>query len=620
MSLKSEWSDAPDLTRRFIGLSLFAALFFLLLILRLWYLQAINVDRFQALSEKNRIRYMPISAPRGPVFDRDGELLVDNRPAFGVSVMRQEVEDKERLLDNLVVYLGSDRADLEKRWAAGSRFPYYRPVPLASDVNRDVLEKVQENALDLPGVLIEVHPLRSYPAEDLAAHLFGYLGEITEAELRSSAFEDYRSGDYVGQTGIERSLESYLRGREGQRLVEVDVKGKELRVLKVQEPVPGNKVFLSIDKDLQLAAQKAIGDQAGSAVAIDVHTGEVLAMVSRPSFNPAAFARGITGTEWIELLQNPRHPLQNKAIKGQYPPASTFKIVTALAALRAGTASSGTRVDCQGSIKVGNREFRCWKKWGHGLTDLKKAIRESCDVWFYKVGLELGIDRLSDMARELGLGEKLGFILEGEKGGLVPSRSWKRQRFGAPWYDGETAIAAIGQGFMLATPLQLAAMTAAVANGGKVLRPQVVQRIEGWDGTILKQMEPEVLHHVDFGAGNLEIVQDALAAVVNDPHGTGRASRLDEVRVAGKTGTAQVVRRKDDESEQEDGSTPYKFRDHALFVAYAPAEDPQIAVSVVIEHGEHGSSTAAPVARAILEAYFGIGLESGPVPDGTTGD
>ena len=534
--------------------------------------------------------------------------------------MRQEVEDKNQLLDNLVFYLDADRDQLEKRWAAGNRFPYYRPVPLADDVSRDVLEKIQENSLDLPGILIDVNPLRSYPYEDLAAHLFGYLGEITEAELRSSAFQGYRAGDFVGQTGLEKSLESYLRGHEGQRLVEVDVKGKELRVLKVQESVPGNKVFLSIDKELQLAAQGAMGDQAGSAVALDVRTGEVLAMLSRPSFNPAAFARGITGTEWIELLQNPRHPLQNKTIKGQYPPASTFKIVTALAALRAGVASAGTRVDCEGSTKVGNREFRCWKDRGHGLTDLKKAMRESCDVWFYKVGLDLGIDRIAEMAREFGLGEELGFILEGEKGGLVPSRSWKRQRFGSSWYDGETVIAAIGQGFMLTTPLQLATMTAAVANNGKVLRPQVVQRIEDWDGTVLKRMKPEVLHTIDFGAGNLETVQHSLEAVVNEPRGTGRASRLDEVLVAGKTGTAQVVRRKDDDNDDDETIITYRFRDHALFVAYAPAENPQIAVSVVIEHGEHGSRAAAPVARAILEAYFGLGPQSGSVPAANTGD
>ncbi len=620
MALKSEWSGSPDLTPRFIGLSLVAALFFLLLILRLWYLQGINVDRYQSLSEKNRIRYMPVSAPRGPIFDREGELLVDNRPAFGVSVMRQEVEDKDQLLDNLARYIEADREDLEMRWAAGIRFPYYRPVPLADDVDRDVLEKVQENSLELPGILIDVNPLRSYPYEDLAAHLFGYLGEITEAEMRSSAFAGYRAGDFVGQTGLEKSLEPYLRGREGQRLVEVDVKGKELRVLKIQEPVPGNKVFLTLDKNLQLAAQDAIADQAGSVVVLDVRTGEVLALVSRPSFNPASFARGISGTEWIELLQNPRHPLQNKSIKGQYPPASTFKIVTALAALRAGVATVATRVDCNGSTAVGNRHFRCWKRSGHGQTDLKKAMRESCDIWFYKVGLELGVDRIAEMARELGLGADLGFVLEGEKRGLVPTRSWKRQRFGSPWYDGETVISAIGQGYMLTTPLQLATMTAAVANEGKLLRPQVVQRIEGWDGTVFKQMQPEVLNTVDFGEGNLRTVQETLEAVVNEPHGTGRASRLKEVRVAGKTGTAQVVRRKDDDETKNETVTPYKFRDHALFVAYAPADDPQIAVAVVIEHGEHGSSTAAPIARSVLEAYFGIEPDPEALPVGNIGD
>ncbi len=606
MSLDAGWSDTPDLTKRFLLLSLVAVLIILLLLLRLWYLQVINAERFQQQSEKNRIRYMPIAAPRGPIFDRDGNLLVDNRPAFGVSVMRQDVDDKNRLLERLAVYLEADGAALADRWQAGSRFPFYRPVPLADDISRDQLERVQENSLDLPGVLIDVHPLRSYPHEDVAAHIFGYLGEITERELASGDYGDYRPGDFVGKSGLEKALESYLRGVDGQRLVEVDVQGKELRVLRIQEPVPGNKVYLTLRQDVQLAAEQAMTEQAGAVIAMDVRSGEILAFVSRPSFNPAMFARGITGSEWIDLLQNPRHPLQNKAIKGQYPPASTFKIVTALAALRAGAASANTKVDCQGSITLGNREFRCWKKTGHGVTDLKKAMRESCDVWFYEVGLDLGIDKLAEMATELGMGEGLGFALAGEKGGLIPTRAWKKRRFNAPWYDGETVIAAIGQGFVLSTPLQMVTMMAAVANGGDVLRPQIVKKVEGWNGQVLEEVQPEILHTVDFGSGNLALIQRSLEAVVNEPHGTGWATRLEEIRVAGKTGTAQVVRRKDDDKEKNEKVAPYRFRDHALFVAYAPAQNPEIAVAVVVEHGEHGSTTAAPVARRVFEAYFGL--------------
>ncbi|KIH76831.1 peptidoglycan glycosyltransferase [Geoalkalibacter ferrihydriticus] len=619
MNSDSDWSGKPDLTKRFVALSLVAVVVFLLLLLRLWYLQVINAERYQALSERNRIRYMPIAAPRGPIFDRDGHLLVDNRPSFGVSVMRQDVDDRDRLLERLSFHLETDRAQLEARLEAGRRFPFYRPVPLADDVSREMLERVQENSLDLHGVLIDVQPLRSYPYEDAAAHIFGYLGEVTERDLARLQGLGYRPGDFVGKTGMEQTLEDYLRGAAGQRLVEVDVLGKELRVLQVQDPVPGNKVYLTLKRDVQLAAERALRGHAGSAVALDVRTGEVLALASVPSFNPALFARGITGTEWIELLQNPRHPLQNKAIKGQYPPASTFKIVTALAALRAGVATPNTQVTCSGSFTLGNHVFRCWKRTGHGVTDMRKAMRESCDIWFYKVGLDLGIERLAEMGQEFGLGQSLGFELAGEKQGLMPTRAWKRQRMGQPWYDGETVIAAIGQGFVLTTPLQLAVMTAAVANGGALLQPQIVKRVEGWDGQVFREAQPEVIRQIDFGDGNLAAVRRSLDAAVNEPQATGRASRIEGVRVAGKTGTAQVVRLRDDKDKIV-RETPYRFRDHALFVAYAPADDPEIAVAVVVEHGQSGGATAAPIARAMIEAYLGLPVSEPVAPAGHYGD
>ncbi|HKL48846.1 MAG TPA: penicillin-binding protein 2, partial [Desulfuromonadales bacterium] len=487
----------------------------------------------------------------------------------------------------------------------GRRFPAYRPVPMARDVSRDVMEKVQENSIELPGAFIEVRPVRSYPYGDTAAHLLGYLGEIAEGELQKRG-GDYRGGDFIGKSGIERLLESHLRGKKGQRLLEVDVKGKELLQLKVQEPMPGKRVYLTLQRDVQLAAEEAFGDQAGAAVAVDVNSGEVLALVNSPSFSPALFARGITDEEWRSLLKDPLHPLQFKAITGQYPPGSTFKIVTALAALQSGAATADHEVHCTGSTQVGNREFRCWKRRGHGKTDLKKAIRESCDVWFYEVGMELGIDRLSKMAFDLGLGKRTQFPVGGEKGGNIPTRQWKRNRFNASWYKGETVNTSIGQGYVLTTPMQLAVMTAAVANGGTVYQPQVVSRITDWDGEVRQRFEPRILNEVDLDPQALAAVHEGLEAVVNEPHGTGRLARIEAVRVAGKTGTSQVVRRLSDEEEenQEDDEIPYRFRDHALFVAYAPAQSPEIAVAVVVEHGEHGSTAAAPIASAILDSYF----------------
>jgi penicillin-binding protein 2 len=619
MSLDPGWREHPGLRRRFLVVSLLAIAIFLLLALRLWYLQVINVDRYRALSERNRIRYLPIAAPRGPIYDRDGDLLIDNRPAFAVSVLRQEVEDKDRLLDRLATYLGVPREILAARWEEGRRFPAYRPFPVAEDVSRDVVERIQENSVDLPGVLIQVRPLRSYPYQELAAHLFGYLGEITDQELDEERYSEYGPGDFVGKSGLEQYLESDLRGEEGERLIEVDVKGKELRILKTQEPHPGHKVYLTLKRTVQQAAEKAFGDEAGAAVAIDPRTGEILAMVSRPSFNPAEFARGISAKDWQALLKNPRHPLQNKALRGQYPPGSTFKLVTALAALKAGVITPATTVDCTGSLTVGNRDFRCWKKEGHGPTDLKKAIRESCDVYFYQAALGVGIDRIAEMAHQLGLGETLGFPPGGENAGLVPDRAWKRSRYGAPWYDGETVIAAIGQGYVTATPLQLAVMTATIANGGRLLRPHVVKEVTDLDGRDLRTTEPELISTADIPAADLRAVRRGMEAVVNEPHGTGQACRLDEVRVAGKTGTAQVVRmKKDRDANRKD--VAYRLRDHALFVAYAPADDPQIAVAVVVEHGSHGGSAAAPVARAIFQSYFGIETPQPVMPAPFTGD
>ncbi|MEJ2698411.1 MAG: penicillin-binding protein 2, partial [Desulfuromonadales bacterium] len=560
MSLDPGWGNTPGLKKRFLLLSLGAIGIFLLLAMRLWYLQIINVDRYRELSEKNRIRYVPITAPRGPILDRNGDLLVDNRPAFGVSVLRQEVENRDELLQRLSVFLGVEKAKLESRWKEGRNYPIFHPLPLAEDVSRDVLEKVQENSVELPGVLIEVRPLRAYPHKEMAANLLGYLGEISDNDLQSPAFQDYRPGDFVGRSGLEKNLESYLRGKDGERRVEVDVQGKELRILKTLEPKPGDKVFLTLRSDLQQAAAEAFGDKAGAAVALDVHTGEVLAMVSKPSFDPALFAGGISSKEWVALLRNPRHPLQNKAIRGQYPPGSTFKIITALAALQAGVVSPSTEVDCKGSITLGRRVFRCWKRWGHGLIGLNSAIKESCDVWFYEAGLAVGIDRIAEMARKFGLGQPLGFRLEGEKGGLIPDRDWKRRRFGTGWYDGETAIAAIGQGYDLVTPLQLATMTAAVANGGTVFRPHVVKRIEDFSGKVVLENAPEAIRTVSLKGGVLRAVRLGMEAAVNDPHGTAGSCKLRQVRVAGKTGTAQVVKRKGEDERGEDVS--YRFRDH----------------------------------------------------------
>ena len=603
MRLNPPPAETPGLRRRFVVVSVAAGLVFGILLLRLWYLQLVKDEHYRTLSDRNRTRYIHVDAPRGTMYDRHGQMLVDSRPAFSVSVLRQEVSDHQLLFARLSQLLGVDPHQLEARWRAGRILPGYQPLPLLEDIDRATMEIVQEHGHELPGVFVEGKPLRDYPYGPMAAHLLGYLGEITPDELQRKEYVGYRSGSLVGKTGLEKLFEEQLRGKDGFRLIEVNVRGKELRQVTTQKSEPGQRLILTLDARVQAAAEQAFGEEAGAAVALDVRNGDVLALVSRPAFDPAQFARGITAAEWQALVENPRHPMQNKALRGQYPPGSTYKIAVALAALEAGVATPDTTHNCGGGISLGSHEFRCWNKKGHGAVNLHRALKESCDVWFYRVGMQLGIDRISAMSHKLGLGQPLSFPFGNERGGLIPDREWKKKRFGTAWYDGETVICSIGQGYVLATPLQLAAMTAAVANGGTVWKPQVVKHIQNLQGDVIMTPTPEKLSEVKFAPADLRAVRSALDAVVNEGGGTAYRSRLAEVRFAGKTGTSQVVGRKGDKAAD---TSKYEHRDHALFVAYAPAHAPEIAVAVIVEHGGHGGSAAAPVAKAMFEAYFGI--------------
>ena len=387
--------DAPfRLRRRFIVVSAVAAGIFGILLLRLWHLQIVNDDRYRALSDRNRTRFIHIDAPRGTMYDRNGIMLVDSRPAFTVSVLRQEVADRQALFSRLAQLLRIDPRHLEARWRAGQSLPGYQPLPLLEDIDRATMEIVQEHGIELPGVIVEGKPLRAYPYGPVAAHLLGYLGEITQEDLRRAEYAGYRSGSLVGKVGLERLFEDELRGEDGYRLIEVNVRGREQRQVTTRNPVPGQRLILTLDAKVQAAAEKAFGEEAGAAVALDVRNGDVLALVSLPAFDPAQFASGISADEWRALAEDPRHPMQNKALRGQYPPGSTFKVAVALAALEAGVATPETTVNCSGGIALGSHEFRCWNKGGHGAVDLHRALKESCDVWFYRVGMQLGIDRI----------------------------------------------------------------------------------------------------------------------------------------------------------------------------------------------------------------------------------
>jgi penicillin-binding protein 2 len=600
--------ENPLTDNRMKALSLFVAIMFLLLLMRLWYLQIVETENFKDLSESNRLRLVPVAASRGTILDRNGRVLVNNRPSFSVAVMPQEVKDKEVLIDRLAQLLSIERTELVEKWGKGKGWAKYNPIILASGITRDQLEILEENRLNLPGIDIQMHPVRDYPNGVLASHLLGYLGEMSEKELNSEQFQEYNPGDYVGKSGIERAWEKELHGADGGRQLEVDAMGRVLRTVSEVTPAVGNSILLTIDLDLQKTAEEAFGEQAGAAVAMDVRTGEILTFVSKPDFDPALFAEKLSPKQWNEYLADTRHPLENKALKGQYPPGSTFKIITALAGLEEGLINSDSTVHCSGSYTMGSRTFRCWQKKGHGEVNLKKALRESCDVYFYKLGERLGVDKIAYYAKKFGLGAPLGIGLENEKSGLIPSTEWKEKKYKKKWLRGETIPVAIGQGYVLMTPIQLVSMISTVANEGTVLRPHLVKRIIDPEGRALKEFQPEIITRAGLRPESYRLVKEGLLAVVNEPGGTGGVARLAEVEVAGKTGTSQVVKLR------EKGTLPYQYRDHALFVAFAPYEKPEIAVAVIVEHGEHGGSAAAPIAGRILRKYFeGKGVIKKPV-------
>ena len=584
---------------RIIWFSAIAGVVFFVLVTRLWFLQVVDAERLTELSENNRLRFVRVAASRGTIIDRNGKELVNNTPSFSLALVPQEVKDKESLFSALSRHLGLDPVELGKRWEKGKGQAKYYPIIVASGIDRDQLEFLEENQLWLPGIDIQMKPVREYPNGNMAAHLLGYLSEIGEQELSAEQYRDYNPGDYVGKSGLERSWEQYLHGIDGGRQIEVDARGRYLRTLSESRPTVGNSLVLTIDLALQQAAEKAIGDRAGAAVMIEVNSGEILAFASNPGFDPALFAGRMPPDIWKKYLDDKRHPLENKALKGQYPPGSTYKIVTALAGLEHGLIDERTTVTCKGYYEVGTDTFRCWQKKGHGTVDLKRALRESCDVYFYKLGERLGVDRIAEMARSLGLGAPLGVGLENEKSGLIPTSAWKEKKYGKKWYRGETLPVAIGQGYTLLTPIQLASMMAVVASEGTVYRPHLVKRVVDPDGRVLRDFPPEVLYRPQLKTKSYRLVKEGLLAVVNEPMGTGAAARLYEVKVAGKTGTSQVVKMRDGKKE-----TAYQNRDHALFVAFAPFDKPEVAVAVVIEHGEHGGAAAAPVAGAVLRAYF----------------
>ena len=600
-----------DFKGRYKYLVVFISLAFLLIFIRLWSLQVIKGSELRRLSENNCIRLRENPADRGMLLDRKGRILAHNRPSFEVYLVPEDIKANPEVLIKVGKMLNMTPDEIEEKMKAQKRRAPFKPVKIKSDINWDELALLESNRVHLPGLIVDVRPKRAYDHGDLASHLIGYLGEVDENELKQSKETPYRMGALIGKYGIEYRWENDLRGVDGGRQIEVDALGREIRPLGIVDPFPGNNLFLTIDLDLQKTAEEAFKDKNGALVAMDLKTGRILAMMSKPSFEPDVFARNILPEEWKSLEENPYHPLQNKGIQGQYPAGSVFKIITAIAGLESGMITPDTPFTCTGAFSYGNRDFRCWKEGGHGTLSLHRAIVESCDIYFYQVGLKVGVDLIAHYANEFGLGRVTGISLPHEKPGTVPSSSWKKKRFGVPWYSGETLSFSVGQGYLNVTPLQQLMLISGVANGGKLYLPQVVEKVENIYGSKLKEYPPVMLGKANVSEKNLQIVREALRGAVNDPHGTGGTCALKDVQVAGKTGTAQVVRMP--ENFKRGDMMPLRFRDHAWFVAYAPFEDPKISIAVLVEHGGFGASAAAPIAKKVIEKYFN--LETSPSLD-----
>jgi len=589
------------LSRRLTVLYFLLFFTFLLFFVRLWDLQILKGDYFFDLSENNRIKIQEIIAPRGAIYDRDYTALANNIPSFDVSLLYQGISDLEDILPQLSTILSLDRDAIIKKIDDSQYLPRFKPVKIKVDVSRKELSLIEFYKLDLPNVVVEVFPKRNYPFGGAVSHLLGFLGEINETELKMDRYSSYNPGDFLGKSGIERVSETDLRGRVGWLQFEVDATGRKKEVLRSINPLPGKNLVLTLDIQLQCFTDKLLGEKMGTIIAMNPKNGEVLALVSHPSFNPNLFSRGISVREWHKLTKNRYCPLTNKAIQGLYPPGSIFKIITALAGLEEGKITPKTTFSCEGSYRFGNRTYRCWKKGGHGSLDLYGAIEQSCDTYFYQVGRLVGVDSLAYYARLFGLGCPTGIRLGNEKAGLIPTRAWKEKTFQVPWQGGETISTAIGQSFVLATPIQMLVMISAIANDGKIYVPQLVKKIEDFQRNVKKDFQPQFISEVPVSAKSIQVLKEALRRVVHNPHGTGKIARIDGLEVAGKTGTAQVVSLSSDRKKSD---APFHLRDHAWFAAFAPFQNPEIAVVVLVEHGGSGSTTAGPLAKEVISHYL----------------
>lgn len=605
MLLKDTIHESQSFLNRAIIAGLLVLLAMTALIWRMVQLQIVDHEHFTTLSRENRVKVLPLPPTRGLIYDRKGLLLAQNRPAYSLEITPEQVDDLQQTLAELAKVIAIGEEDLDRFWQLKKRKRRFDSVPIRVDLSQDETAQFAVHRHRFPGVEIKAQLLRHYPHDAKTAHVLGYVGRISQRDIEQIDVSNYAGTSHIGKNGVEQTYESALHGEVGLEQVEVNAAGRNVRTLEQTPPQPGVDVHLHLDVALQEVAMKAFADNNGAVVAINPKNGGVLAFVSQPGYDPNLFVEGISRKNYSALQEDENRPLYNRALRGQYPPGSTVKPFMGLAGLERGAIQYDSSVYCPGFFQLpGNtHRYRDWKKTGHGPMDLKSSIVQSCDVFFYKLAYELGIDQLHEYLSQFGFGDRTGIDLTGESTGLLPSREWKRRARRQPWYPGETLIMGIGQGYFLTTPLQLAAATAAIANNGVFFTPHVVDYLRDKDSGEITPIPPSA-HRIPIGfQQNWDDVHAGMADVVEGARGTAKSIRSERYRIAGKTGTAQVFTVGQDE-EYDEETLEKKLRDHALFVAYAPVDDPQIAVAVVVENGGHGGSVAAPIARAIMDAYL----------------
>ncbi len=602
----SQW-ESYLFRRRVIVAAIFSVALILLLGMRLFDLQVLNHQHYTTLSRNNRVDIQPIPPTRGLIFDRNGVILAENIPTFSLEIVPERVPDMNRTLSEIRKLINVSDDDMESFRNALKYKRRFEEIPLRFRLSDEEVARIAVNRYRLPGVEIKSRLSRYYPLGPLMAHTVGYVGRIDVQELQTLDASNYAGTNHIGKIGVEKAYEDELHGRVGYQQVETNARGRVLRVLQRTPPVPGRNLYLNIDVNLQHVAEQAFGNQYGALVAIDPTNGAVLALVSMPSFDPNVFVNGVDTKTYNELTTSKSQPLFNRAVTGQYPPGSTVKPFYGLAGLESGEITPNTEFYCPGyfTLKGDSHKYRGWKAGGHGIIDLSHAITESCDVYFYNLALKLGIDRMSAFMQQFGFGHRTGIDLTGESSGLMPSRTWKRRSKHQPWFPGETLITGIGQGFTLATPLQLASATATLAEFGKRMRPTVVEAVQDPITGKKNYPPPQALPPIPVvNIADWQRIQRAMISVVAAYNGTAHSISHDlAYQVAGKTGTAQVFGIKQDEVYVPQ-DIPKRLRDHALFIGFAPADKPRIAVAVLVQNGGGGGSVAAPIARKVMDTYL----------------